>query len=141
MRDCVNLLEVHESFGYLDKLESWDLTNCRNLKILPSPLVLRSLKYFYLNFCGRLEKFPPICAPNLELLDTNFCKNLIEVHESVGDLDKLRWWNLKSCIKLEILPSLQLRSLETLNLNDCGRLEKFPDIHPEMKYLWGLVYD
>ncbi|XP_050244563.1 disease resistance protein RUN1 isoform X4 [Quercus robur] len=126
---CVNLIEVHESFGYLDKLASWDLTHCRNLKILPSLLVLRSLKYFNLCYCRRLEKFPAICAPNLESLDIPLCKNLIEVHESVGDLDKLKWWDLESCIKLEILPSrLQLRSLEYLNLRDCGRLEKFPAI-------------
>ncbi|XP_050244577.1 disease resistance protein RUN1-like [Quercus robur] len=139
MRGCVNLIEVHESFGYLDKLERWDLTNCRNLKILPSLLVLRSLKYFRLTYCRRLEKFPAICAPNLEILAISHCKNLIEVHESVGDLDKLKSWYLESCIKLEILPSrLQLRSLEILDLKNCGRLEKFPDIHPEMKYLQNL---
>ena len=78
-------------------------------------------------------------CPKLRVIVHFFCKNLIEVHESVGDLDKLKWWNLESCIKLEILPSrLQLRSLEALNLKNCGRLEKFPDIHPEMKYLRGL---
>ena len=133
---CKNLIKVDESFGHLDKLETWNLTGCSKLEILPSGLMLRSLKNFKLSYCERLEKFPAICAPNLASLDIAFCKNLIEVHESVGDLHKLKRWSLKSCIKLEILPSrLQLRSLQMLFLNDCRRLEKFPDIHPEMKYL------
>ena len=133
---CKNLIEVDESFGHLDKLEKWNLEGCSKLEILPSGLMLRSLKHFKLSYCERLEKFPAICAPNLERLDIPFCKNLIEVHESVGHLHKLAHWNLQSCIKLEILPSrLQLRSLQTLILIDCRRLEKFPDIHPEMKCL------
>ena len=133
---CKNLIQVDESFVHLDKLETWSLRGCSKLAILPSGLRLRSLKYFSLFYCERLEKFPAICAPNLESLNISFCKNLIEVHESVGDLHKLRYWSLQSCIKLEILPSrLQLRSLQTLDLNDCRRLEKLPDIHPEMKYL------
>ena len=139
MFGCRNLIEVHESVGHLDKLETWNLHGCSKLKILPSSLMLRSLKSFSLSYCKRLEKFPAICAPNLGSLDMSFCKNLREVHESVGDLDKLKWWDLQSCKKLEILPSrLRLRSLKGFNLNDCGRLEKFPDIHPEMKYLQSL---
>ena len=139
MSDCKNLIEVDESFGHLDKLEMLDLTGCSKLEILPSRLMLRSLKDFNLSYCERLEKFPAICAPNLESLNISYCKNLIEVHESVGDLHKLLYWYLHSCIKLEILPSrLQLRSLDVLDLDDCRRLEKFPDIHPEMKYLQHL---
>ena len=139
MSDCKNLIKVDESFGHLDKLETWDLGGCSKLEILPSGLLLRSLRWINLRYCERLEKFPAICAPNLKSLDISFCKNLIEVHESVGDLHKLEFWNLQSCIKLEILPSrLQLRSLQALVLYDCRRLEKFPDIHPEMKYLLHL---
>ena len=136
---CKNLIKVDESFGHLDKLETWDLEGCSKLEILPSGLMLRSLKHFNLSYCERLEKFPAICAPNLGELNISFCKNLIEVHESVGDLHKLERWKLGGCIKLEILPSrLQLRSLKTLYLYDCRKLEKFPDIHPEMKYLQSL---
>ena len=132
---CKNLIKVDESFGHLDKLETWELRGCSKLEILPSGLMLRSLRYFNLSYCERLEKFPAICAPNLTSLDISFCKNLIEVHESVGDLHKLYFWHLQSCIKLEILPSrLQLRSLQVLDINDCRRLEKFPDILREMKY-------
>ena len=127
--DCKNLIKVDESFGHLDKLETWNLRGCSKLEILPSGLMLRSLKYFNLSFCERLEKLPAICAPNLESLDISFCENLIEVHESVGNLDKLETWDLNGCSKLEILPSrLQLRSLKYFNLFFCERLEKFPAI-------------
>ena len=136
MSGCKNLIEVDESFGNLDKLETWSLQGCSKLEILPSGLMLRSLYDFNLSDCERLEKFPAIYAPNLNSLDISYCKNLIEVHESVRVLPKLDYWSLRSCIKLEILPSpLQLTSLYSLDLNDCRRLEKFPDIHPEMKCL------
>ena len=94
MSGCENLIEIHESVGDLDKLETWGLKGCSKLEILPSGLNLRSLKYFNLSYCKRLEKFPAICSPNLESLNISFCKNLIEVHESVGDLHKLHMLNL-----------------------------------------------
>ena len=62
------------------------------------------------------------------------CTNLIEVHEAIGSLDKLKNLNLGSCTKLQILPStLRLKSLEHIHLYGCLSLEKFPNIHPEMK--------
>ena len=112
MSDCKNLIEVDESFGHLHKLETWKLRRCIKLEILPSHLKLTSLIHFDLASCERLEKFPAICAPDLEILNIALCKNLEKVDESVGDLDKLLYWDLQGCIKLKILPSrLQLRSL------------------------------
>ena len=62
------------------------------------------------------------------------CKNLIEVHEANGSLYKLKSWNQTDCVKLKILPStLRLKSVESIFLNGCNSLEKFPNIHPEMK--------
>ena len=60
MGGCVNLTEVHDNIGLLDKLKYWVLDDCEKLKILPSKLNLKSLKYFILGGCKRLKKFPQI---------------------------------------------------------------------------------
>ena len=137
--NCKNLIEVHESIGFLEKLKVWILCNCSQLQILPSTLMLKSLEYFVLSSCKRLEKLPDMCCPNLEIFDLNNCKNLIEVHKSIGFLEKLKKWDLTGCSQLQILPStLILKSLEYFGLGNCSRLEKFPDIHPDMNCLLAL---
>ena len=57
------------------------------------------------------------------------------VHEFVGFLDKLWKWDLAFCDSLQNLPNnLRLKSLEKLyDLCGCFMLEKFPNIHQEMK--------
>nr|XP_023880284.1 TMV resistance protein N-like [Quercus suber] len=134
IENCENLIEVHEAIGSLDKLKTWDLINCKKLQILPSSFRLKSLEVFVLHGCVSLEKLPDLGAPNLEELIMENCENLIEVHEAFGSLDKLKGWILRDCKKLQILPStLRLKSLEHMILCGCVSLEKFPNIHPEMK--------
>uniref|UniRef100_A0A7N2M6N9 Disease resistance protein Roq1-like winged-helix domain-containing protein n=1 Tax=Quercus lobata TaxID=97700 RepID=A0A7N2M6N9_QUELO len=129
IRGCENLIEVHEAFGSLHKLERWYLYNCKKLQILPSNFRLKSLKEINLNGCVSLEKLPDLCAPNLEILDIRGCENLIEVHEAFGSLHKLERWYLCNCKKLQILPSsFRLESLEEINLYGCVSLEKLPDL-------------
>ena len=83
-----------------------------------------------------ITKLPDLYCPNLEELYLEDCKNLIEVHESFGFLEKLKVWNFYSCSQLQILPStLMLKSLECFEIERCPRLEKFPDIHPKMNCL------
>ena len=102
---CENLIEVHEAFGSLHKLERWYLCNCKKLQILPSSFSLKSLEEINLYGCVSLEKLPDLGAPNLEILDIRGCENLIEVHEAFGSLHKLERWYLSNCKKLQILPS------------------------------------
>ena len=94
------------------------------------------LKSIHFSECHSITNLPNFCAPNLEEVDLSYCKNLVEVHESFGFLDKLQEWHLKHCKKLQILPSkLMLKSLKYFNLEGCSSLEKFPNIHPIMKCL------
>ena len=95
-----------------------------------------------MNRCQSITRLPDLCAPNLETLDISFCENLIEIHDSVGLLDKLKDWDLQGCTNLQILPStLKLKSLIVFDLSNCPRLEKFPNVHPEMKCLNYLLLD
>ena len=93
----------------------------------------KNLKDVNLKHCEFITKLPDICTPNLETLELFSCKNLVEIHESFGFHEKLKKWSLDCCKKLKILPrNLMLKSLEEFNLRECPRLEKFPNIHPEM---------
>ena len=82
-----------------------------------------------------------IATPNIKQLNLHRCTNLVEVHESVGRLDKLEKLNLTSCTKLRILPScLMMKYLKHLVLYPCRRLEKFPNILEEMDGLEYLTF-
>ena len=126
---CENLIEFHEAVGSLEKPKMLNLEECKKLQILPSSFTLISLEFISLAGCVSLETLPDLCAPNLESLNIGFCKNLIEVHEAIGFLDKLKMWNLRECKKLQILPSsFRLKSLEFISLAGCLSLEKLPDL-------------
>ena len=88
--------------------------------------------------CQSITKLPDLCAPNLETLDISYCDNLIEIHDSIGLLDKLERWSLSHCMKLQILPGT-LKLNKRFELWNCPRLEKFPNVHPEMKCLGGFT--
>ena len=99
-----------------------------------------NLKHANFRNCEFITKFHASCTPNLETLDLSFCENLVEIDASVGLLKKLKTWDLSNCSKLQFLPSqLRLISLTDFILNECPRLEKFPEIHPEMERLGILI--
>ncbi|XP_075654352.1 TMV resistance protein N-like [Castanea sativa] len=96
---------------------------------------LRSIK---LEGCQSIKRVPNLCAPNLETLYISNCENLIEIHDSIGLLDKLECWNLHYCKKLQTLPRT-LKWNKRFNLGSCPRLERFPDVHPETKCLGDFI--
>ena len=60
LQSCEKLVKIHDSVGYLDKLESLDLWSCDELQILPSCIAMKSLKYLNLFHCKRVKRFPDI---------------------------------------------------------------------------------
>ncbi|XLT24057.1 hypothetical protein HN873_055349, partial [Arachis hypogaea] len=94
-----------------------------------------------LNFsnCQHLEQIPDLSvAPHLEELSFCWCKNLTEVHKSVGLLNKLRMLDAKGCCKLRSFPDLMLPALQQLRVSSCSSLESFPEILGKMESLTKL---
>lgn len=88
------------------------------------------------DYCKSITKLPKLCTPSLKRLSLSGCKNLVEVHPSIGSHDKLESWILVDCEKLHTLPNcLMMKSLQYFSLRGCSRLEKFPDIQPGMESL------
>ena len=103
---------------------------------LVQELWFENLKCINFNECDSITNLHDLCAPNIEEVDLSYCKNLVEVDESFGFLEKLKEWHLTHCKKFLILPSkLMLKSLKYFNLEGCSSFEKFPNIHPFMKCL------
>lgn len=67
-------------------------------------------------------------VPNLEKLSFKHCENLIQIHESVGYLRKLKILDAASCKNLKTFPPIRLTLLEQLNLSHCSLVESFPEI-------------
>ncbi|XP_030974083.1 probable WRKY transcription factor 19 [Quercus lobata] len=122
----------------LTNLKHINLQECDSITELPK-LCAPNLKTLDLSSCTELVTVHELCVTNLETLNLSFCYKLVTIHESVGFLDRLRIWDLQYCMSLQNLPNnLRLKSLEGFNLEHCSMLEKFPNIHQEMKRLENL---
>ncbi|KAG2668027.1 hypothetical protein I3760_15G141400 [Carya illinoinensis] len=88
-----------------------------------------------LKSCEQLEEIIQL-PPNIEVVHAPRCIRLVEVHDSVGFLDKLVELRLGGCSSLKNLPRrFKLRSLKVLELEGCTSLEYFPEIDCEMEHL------
>ncbi|XP_042965012.1 disease resistance protein RUN1-like isoform X2 [Carya illinoinensis] len=103
-------------------------------------LKFKNLTDMDLRYCKFLTKISDLSSsPNLEKLNLGHCKNLVEVHHSVGFLDMLLRFSVSGCCKLRILPKrFKLRSLRFFDLGYCSSLEDFPEIECEMGFLHEL---
>ncbi|KAI8556489.1 hypothetical protein RHMOL_Rhmol05G0256900 [Rhododendron molle] len=103
---------------------------------------LRLLKILNLSHSYNLAKTPNFSElPNLEKLVLKNCTSLVEVHESIGRLDKLVMLNLEDCKKLRNLPTsiCMLKHLETLVISGCSNLDGLPTNMGNMESLTMLA--
>jgi Leucine-rich repeat (LRR) protein len=122
--------------------------------------IFPNLTYMDLSGCASLMELPDFTGiPNLKELTLVHCDNLLEVHHSVGSLDRLETLDVDDCSKLIRLPrEICLKSVDTISLENCERLEEFPkiigkmdslielnlsgscikELHPSIGYLIGL---
>ena len=105
---CRKLVKIHESIGYLDKLESWDLCRCFELQILPSCIMMKSLKILNLFECKRVKRFPDIPQEmeNLKFLSLGHTA-ITELPPSIGNLTGLEQLEIGSFFYLcQLLSSI-----------------------------------
>nr|POE66481.1 disease resistance protein rml1b [Quercus suber] len=101
---CINLVEVHQSVGLLEKLESWNLNYCQNIRIFPTKLQLKSLKRVYLLGSESLEQGTERLAllssigyfTGLRELEISL-KDIKDVPSNISDLQNLRELTTYDC--------------------------------------------
>ncbi|XP_042477724.1 disease resistance protein RPV1-like [Macadamia integrifolia] len=98
--------------------------------------LFQRLKVLKLSHCCYLSKSPYFSGfPCLERLYLYYCDALVNLHESIGELQQLVYLNLGYCKSLEKLPNsvCRLRSLQNLILTDCKSLKELPKSIGDLK--------
>ncbi|EEF42975.1 leucine-rich repeat-containing protein, putative [Ricinus communis] len=155
LKDCVNLIDLDESIGYLRRLIVLDLRGCRNVKRLPVEIgMLESLEKLNLCGCSKLDQLPEemrkmqslkvlyadadcnlsdVAIPNdlrclrsLESLDLKG-NPIYSIPESINSLTTLQYLCLDKCTRLQSLPQLPT-SLEELKAEGCTSLERITNL-------------
>ncbi|XP_059455222.1 disease resistance protein Roq1-like [Corylus avellana] len=112
------------------------------LKELKEIKNFQSMKIMDFSYCEFLKVFPDVSTiSNLEDLKFDGCTNLIEIHHSVGFLDKLVHLSLRKCYNLSRFPRrLKSKSLKRLSVQGGSRLEYFPKIECQMECLETVIF-
>lgn len=104
---------------------------------------LGNLKSINVSYSQNLTRSPDFTVtPNLRRLILEGCTNLVEIHQSIGELKRLIFLNLKDCRSLGHLPDdLRTESLEVLILSGCSNIKKIPVFWSPMEHLSELFLD
>ncbi|KAK2986976.1 hypothetical protein RJ640_024874, partial [Escallonia rubra] len=132
-------LEFIPTDFHLERLVVIDMRNSNLTRFWNGTKVLGFLKILDLSYSPHLTGTPDFSIlPNLERLILKECSNLVEVHESIGDLEtSLVSLNLRGCKRLRKLPRTigRLKFLETLIISGCSSLDQLPE---EMRMMESL---
>ncbi|XP_057986653.1 disease resistance protein RUN1-like [Hevea brasiliensis] len=112
-----------------DRLVELHLSYSRIEQIWKGVRPLKLLKIIDLSYSKNLIKTPDFREiPYLEELILECCTGLLEVHHSIGLLERLVLLNMKNCKSLTALPSslCNLKSLKVFILSGCKNLEEIP---------------
>jgi Leucine-rich repeat (LRR) protein len=109
-----NLLTIHDSIGYLDKLEILNAKlGCYKLESFP-PLRLTSLEKLKLSKCKSLKSFPELLVNMTNIEEILLSEIFIgEFPFSFQNLSELRILNILRCVKLR--PSSNISMMQKLS--------------------------
>ena len=147
LTSCCNLVTVHESNGFLESLQKWNLLGCKSLQNLPNNLRLKSLKKFVLTSCSKLEKFPNL-HPEMKRLEKLYLSDtgIRELPSSIGYLTQLTGLYLFNCRNLRDLPDsiYKLQMLQHFDFDSaklrppCNSFDGLPEYG--FRRLWDLGF-
>ncbi|KAM7477397.1 hypothetical protein LguiA_025610 [Lonicera macranthoides] len=109
----------------LENLVALEMSNSSLKQLWKATKVLESLKVLILSHSTKLVKTPDFSStPNLEKLVLKDCPHLVEVDESIVNLERLIFVNLSDCKNLRKLPRNigMVKSLEQLIISGCSNL-------------------
>ncbi|KAF3778174.1 Toll/interleukin-1 receptor-like protein [Nymphaea thermarum] len=120
-----NIIEVQRNYNKGLGILKWLILGGRKVK---GP-VFQNLKVLDLTACNKLTVTPNLSAfPGLEKLVLDGCNNLVKIHASIANLERLVELSMNRCEKLKEMPYCMshLISLKLLKLADCFSLESLP---------------
>ncbi|MED6120214.1 hypothetical protein PIB30_019007 [Stylosanthes scabra] len=116
LNNCVNLIKIHESVGFLEKIRLLSARDCRRLKRFPL-IKLTNLAHLFLSGCSSLEHFPQMLGK---------VRSLLEI-ESEGSPIK----ELPSCVRnLTLFSSNSTRETYAVKFTSSRRIFMLP--YPEI---------
>ncbi|KAD1800795.1 hypothetical protein E3N88_42267 [Mikania micrantha] len=156
LSQCYNLVEVHESVGFLKRLVHLGMSDCMKFNRLPSRIETESLDTLQLIKCSSLETIPefsPYVSYNqigeedfprnldrcisLEELRLSCNSKLVCLPASISYLSHLKQLELDGCRRIRSLHSLP-PGIQVLNATDCTSLEKIEDLSKEYECLYNI---
>jgi len=104
---CRNLVTIHESVGFLGKLESLDARGCCKLRNFTSRMWLPSLQLLNFRHCTKLQSFPETERVMDKPLDMRlFDTKIRELPNSVPKLTGLKTVSMTACRRVRNLPNI-----------------------------------
>ncbi|KAJ4723817.1 putative disease resistance protein (TIR-NBS-LRR class) [Melia azedarach] len=135
LEGCSSLVEIDSSIQHLSKLVIMDLRDCESLRSLPPTICTESLETLVLSGCRSLKRFPEISSSRLvELRSLKYfylsdCPKLERLPDELGHLEALEWLEIQRTSIREIPRSIKnLSNLLFLLLGDCKRLRYLPEL-------------
>ncbi|GAU20877.1 hypothetical protein TSUD_120690 [Trifolium subterraneum] len=117
---CTNLIRIHDSVGFLDRLVLISAQGCTQLKRLVPLINLPSLETLDLRDCSSLESFPEVVGVMENIKDVYLDQTALEqLPFTIGNLVGLQRLFLRGCQRMIQLPSYILSKVEIITDYGC----------------------